>query len=656
MAPSAGYSILVLLIVLSGCALGSSTKTWQYEQLVKEPIVVSVADKDANLDTQQFKINIPEGSLAGAVSIVTPGSVPKISSNVMPLGAPLEISARDKPVRLDHLMTISVKVESGEIPKDVNPGDIYAVFYDGSKWEYFKPDKVDFQAGVVTFTTDHLTLFGTAKIPLEEYVKRRAHSETLAKVTQEKTDKVIDKLMEAAIDKTLKDGLGLDPESYKSKIMGSLMKKDEYKDMYDAIGEKDPAKFYEKMNELVGEALVENLPESQLTDAFKKFGDEKGEDYMKNLGEYVKAGSQAAGALAEGNYRQAVRYVGETFAKKFLAIQAARSVVEVMDYEIGLWKNDKIEAAYQAYKNGAEGNAFGYSVDKGDFEALWSQMRAIDERLEIEAVEKEKQIRLEGNAPLPSDREIQNIKDKVKADLKRMFEARAREDQEIEKREAELDKLFDAYKDADMFIDGLYRYSSSKYDLETRFDSLLSIRDRILRDTDGNPKGRKVTNTLIIMLTRALLSGTMEEGQKEYAELLKKEFGVGLEKAPVAAPLTRAPKAKGGHPVIASLTCSTSTASIVVSGGTPPYYSIWFASAGREQIIYQGTDTSITFTRSQLRDNGEGYWMFFTVKDAAGKDAVWLDEVGMPKTEFTCGTMYDGRMITAPSKFPYRSP
>jgi hypothetical protein len=54
-----------------------------------------------------------------------------------------------------------------------------------------------------------------------------------------------------------------------------------------------------------------------------------------------------------------------------------------------------------------------------------------------------------------------------------------------------------------------------------------------------------------------------------------------------------------------------------------------------------------------MRDNGESYWVFITVKDSADEYASWLDEVGFTKQEFTCGVLYNGTVLIVPVTFPY---
>ena len=126
---------------------------------------------------------------------------------------------------------------------------------------------------------------------------------------------------------------------------------------------------------------------------------------------------------------------------------------------------------------------------------------------------------------------------------------------------------------------------------------------------------------------------------------------------------TPTPKASN-HPVVESIGGPTSIAAwpaaggpykytLKITGGKPPYQVEWRGN----NIIYSGTGyESVDILRDQMRDNGEGYWVFITVKDSAGTYALWVDEVGFNKQEFTYGVLYNGTVMTVPATFPYKTP
>lgn len=66
------------------------------------------------------------------------------------------------------------------------------------------------------------------------------------------------------------------------------------------------------------------------------------------------------------------------------------------------------------------------------------------------------------------------------------------------------------------------------------------------------------------------------------------------------------------------------TYSLDVTGGSPPYTFTWMGDG--YQVIYEGTQyATVTIPTKDLRFNGEGYAIYLTVKDSAGKYAVAKD-------------------------------
>lgn len=529
-------AVAVAIIGLVTVFTISIGKTKKFDRPIPEPLVAESDNNPVNLgelSSKKVAVSIPGGTFKTKtnVTVVSPEEVVNIAKDHGKIVAvPFEISIGSGPTRLQHLVTITTIFDKSKLAKNSESASLRAAFFDGDSWRFIRPEKVDMEAGTLTFTTDHFTQFAAVQIPIEETIKQHAHSATLGQMAQEKMDEVMDEIMDKAVDGLLEKGLKMNSKQYKTKILASLLKKREYGDMVKALQDKDFGEYTQKMNALVGETLLEQLPKSELIDGLKKLGGLGDDDgIMESVGETAKVAGQAMGALAEGDMRGAAKYIGEAIADKFVVVQAAKAAVEVMQYEIDAWRDDKVEAAYEAYKNGKESNSYlGYNVDKGDFEAVWQQMRAIGERLEYEAVEKEEEIRRDGNAPPLSDREIEIIKGKVKINLKAMFESRAKKDAEVAKRDERNEELLKAYEKANLFDEGVFRYSREKYDIDTRIDSLLSIRETILNDLENNPKGKKPTDGDIVALTQAMLSGTMAEGKKLYAERLKRDFGVDL--------------------------------------------------------------------------------------------------------------------------------
>jgi hypothetical protein len=670
----AGFYLVSLVILVSlfstilvGCSNqnGASNQngTTSFDKAIKEPIQVDYTGQAAmvgDLTAALVQVQVPAGGLPAetkSITLTNPASVPGMSAQEASLiAAPVDVSVgADETVRLNQLLTVTLKFDTHKLPANTESGSLWASFYSNGKWQYFRPDKVDMTSGTMTFATDHLCLFGAVKVDIEERIKNISHSKAVASWVQKKTDKAVDSIAEKAVDQMLKNGLGLKEDSIKSKVLGSLLKDDEYATILEKYHKGDAEGFSQDLSVFVGKKIAENVDKSTLSSALTAVSSSKGVSY-------VAAGAKAAGALAEGNYRDAGRYIGETIANKYIIVQATKIVIKGMQYEIQSWTDSKLEAAFAAYRDGKESQSpFGYSVDAGDFNAVWTQMRGLQNKLQSDAIEKEKAIRLEGGQAPPTEAEMEIIRSKVKSDLEASFKQRLSQENEIKKQEADIANLIESYKKAHLLESPQFRYNDDN--LEIRLDNLLHFRDVILDDTANNPKGKKLTNDDIVILTQAYFSGSMEEGKKKYAELLLKNFGIGGA-APVSstpAPSTSKPTATGNHPIIQSFTGPTDSSvfkteatarySLKITGGTAPYKVTWFANM---QQIFSGKEyETADIPVNRIRFNGQGYFIYVMVEDSAGKQAEWIDSVGISHPEFTYGVV-NGTYDTEPH-FPYKS-
>ncbi len=520
----------------------ASQKAEQFGRPITEPLKATVSTQAValgDLGKHQVQVAIPAGTLASGavVTVVNPEKAPPMDSKTaISLGAPVSISIGDKPVRLKHLTTVILGIDKKSIPPGTDPAAIRVAYYNGKEWEYSKPDKVDLQTGSLTFTTDHFSLFQATKVDIKTRIAEKIHSETLADMAQEKLDDTVDKLAEQAIDHVLKDRLGIAEESKKFKVLSSLLKDDEYKDLYDNYKGGDVTKFIQTLNVFIGKKVAENVEDSELSSALGRLSKTAlGSVSSKEGVAYVESVSQAAAYVAEGNYRGAGEIIGGKIADEFLIYKAAKVSKELIQYRIDVWRDNKMEAAFKAFKNGASkttagGFDKGYDVDAGDFEGVWNQMVALQERLQHEAVEKEKALRRDLRLNPLTPAEEAKLRANVKTDMEKEFKKRRDTELEAEKREAELKKLVDAFEAKGLLDKGTggFRWATrpAEGELESRIDELLRCRDRIIRDTRNNPKGRKLTNDDIVTLTAALLSGSPAESKKLYTKFLGDMFGV----------------------------------------------------------------------------------------------------------------------------------
>jgi len=525
--------ILVASIFVSSCAGKSEGVAWKYQNKISQPLEVVASQQEVkagDLATHQFQLTIPANAFDSAIRITvqTPKEVPAVNSKEFtPIGAPVEVGGAA--TRLNQPAVLTFQVDKSKYASDLKAKSIWVAYYDGDKWTYFKPSSTDTAAGVVTYTTFHFSLFGAGKISVEERINQYAHSQALGKLAQDKVDDVVDEMVKNTVEYLLKKRMGLDDEaaenSIKFKIMSSLANDDEYKDLIDKFQEGDVTGFNETFNVFVGKKIAENLEDSMWKSTLE-FVSDSGTDL-------IKAASEAAGYAAEGQYLEAGRILGTQIAEEFMITKIIQSGVEIVQYNIDAWKDAEIEAAYKAYKNGADNKFFGYNVDAGDFDAVWNQMRGIATRLESEAVNREIARRESMGMPAPTDRDLDKVRAQVRENLKEQFENRLKSEAEIEKNEAKIKALVIKFQESRLLENAMYGYDDTYDDMESRLDKLFHLTQKILRDTgrkDWNltafTNEREISANDVIALIKAWYS---TNGREEYAKMLKERFKIGIE-------------------------------------------------------------------------------------------------------------------------------
>ncbi len=535
-----GFRLLSCLIIavflLSGCGGSSGDTNWEYEKTISNPLKATCSNSEVklgNLDKEGVEVTIPAGTFnqPTEVSLINPDKAPKYESKEMTgFGAPIEISAGEKPVRLQQPVTIKMKFNPAALGGgDLESGSLYLSYFNGKQWQYIKP-VVDRENNIMTFTTSHFSLFGQSKLTVDQRIEQYTKNKALADWAQDQSDEMTNAAAEKVIDHILQDKLGISDETTKGKVLGSLLKDDEWGGMLKNLANGDVEGFNQDLQVLAGKKIVENVPKSTLSKALGGLTSDFGT-------ETVAKASEAAGYLAEGRAKDAARILGEHIADQFMITTAGKIAVAAIENKIASWKNEEVEAAYKAYKDGAGSKVpwWGYQVEKGNFDDVWSQMGGAARQLEIEAIGAQEQVREDAGMPPLDEREKEKIRTMVYKDLKKQFEQRVKTDAEIEKKKAEYDLIMGMYKESGFIEKGRWGWEKG-YELEQRLDILTHFKDKLLRDTgrsfikDGNGHTKEAISVNELKLIAMNWFGTDDpaERQKKYVEYLKKEFGIVL--------------------------------------------------------------------------------------------------------------------------------
>ena len=514
-------------ILLSGGAV------WKYDKKIPTALTAtSGKEKEitlGDLKTNSVYIVLPKGTFDTdtAIELKTPDKVPNyIKSEMTPLGSPVEISAGDKPIRLNEKIKITMAYDPAILPKDTQVKKIRVLYYDGTNWESIRPVLVDLEKSQVVFESYHFSFFGLNKVDdetkiTEAWIKSAAFDKTLREGINAKSDFLANQVVDMMLKK-----MGISDESTKGKILADILKDDGYADVVKAYAAGDIVDGGQKVAALAGSKIVELVPESTLSKALGG---------VAGSAEDIAAAGKALGSLSAGQYKDAAKIIGEQIADKFLVVTAGKIAVQGVGAQIESWKNAEVEAAFQAYKNGANGAFWGYNVDKEDFDAVWIQMKGASRQLEIEAIAKENQIRTEAGMPALTEKEEESARAKVKESYRTQFATRIEKDAEIKKNEENLRTMVAAFKKADFFYGALAPAGLDKgLDYENTLDVLSHFMNKMMNDTnrfelstkEGLIMDKAISVSDIVQGARIYFSEP--DGKKQYGQYLKERFGINL--------------------------------------------------------------------------------------------------------------------------------
>lgn len=521
--------IFFAISALSGCGTQGEKKVSDYKIAIPEDIVAVVTPEEGatlgSLENNDVEVIVSSGTFDGEQSVLikTPESIPSNIDDQKLVGSPIEILAGENPVRLLDKTTVTFKYDKSLIPVDTDESAMRVAYYNGEQWDYIKPIAVDMEAGTMTFETYHFSLLAPKIADKVKMTEQFIHSQSLDNVIRDGVNNESDFVTDQIIAMTLSK-MGITDPDMQKKVFDKVASAEAYKEIYDLYQKGDVESASQKTALLAGSKIVEVVPASTLTDALGG---------VVGAADDVAKVAEAAGYAAEGQYKEAARIIGENIADKFLITTAGKIAVEVVDGQIQSWKNAEVDAAYQAYKKGANGYFWGYNVDPGNFNAVWDQMRGVGRQLEIEAIKKENEIRTAGGMPELSEREEALVRVRVKNAYQKQFEQRSEKEDIIKKEEDKLTMIFDAFEKADLMSNVLGPNGLDKgYTYETKLEMLHHFAQKMMRDigrqdvTEREFSDTQLSTNELAFAAKKYFSEP--DGKEKYEEYLKERFKISL--------------------------------------------------------------------------------------------------------------------------------
>lgn len=479
------FSILILVIVtaifLSGCQKndvssetpGASETLWQFEELIAEPISVITGKETVtlgDLTEHGIAITIPKGAFGEPTTITL--SHPKddvmVDTGVFkPDGSIYTFQIEGEQTRSDLPMILQISVDSQTLSEAEELGGYRGLHYNEVfGWTTMQPKEVNVKEGYVAYEMYHNFLTGAGELTREARIDQFSTEISKAQWAQSQIKDDIDVLTKQIVEEMIIGGF-----DEKNKNVIAHIANEVSKELEDSVT--DYAAMVRDINSGDYESLSINIAKKAGNSIAKALKDEVLGKTVKHIG----VASQAAGALVEGDIEGALEHYAIFVRDNSMIAKAGQLAIDSVDAKINNWKNEEIEKAYQIYIDGAESYLpWGYNVESGDFDSLWSQMRGVAHKIQSDALTRYAMIMNIHVDNIPRDK-ADELRTKARLDLKQQFEARQQQEREIEKFKENNDYVMERLEDW-----GMLRRGSSFYPWNMTIEQMLH---RIYGQIDG---------------------------------------------------------------------------------------------------------------------------------------------------------------------------
>lgn len=511
---------LAAIILMAGCS-----KPEEEVSEVAETEDVKSVEKEVNYvaetmlgeaDLDGASVLLPENTFDKNVSVTLEAVDDYVQENFHFIGNPISIKVEGQDaIRLNQPATIKIKVPQEQLISIENEEDVFAAYHNGSIWEYFVPDMVDLTNGYVQFSTYHFSDYAVVNLSRDEQLKYyagRMATNTWAKEDQEKN--FVAKF-EGYVNDMLSDAYGIENKETTRKIMQQLVKEIPYMGgMLVSAANGDELEFAENFSATVGKVILDqmeldgNIPGDVVT--------------------IVSTHSKVAGDLSEFDYEEALKDITKGLATAIISKNMVGKMMvagaEIIDVAITDWTDKSIEDAYQAYKNGAEGE-HGYDLDAGDYNELRKQMRGINHKIYSDAMKaycKRNKISINDL----SKAEEEKIRKETDIKLKDEFDNRIAKEKEINMQKEYHEKILKLFDERNLLTKGSFGYDV-EMSLEDRIERLYLSLGQILSHTDkkfttSRTAGENEISIEDVCKLLGVWYSDRTEGKPKYFEELKK--------------------------------------------------------------------------------------------------------------------------------------
>lgn len=472
-------AVLIAILLLSGC---SKPKENIAKESPKVPSDTKIIEQEVKQDSKAIvgeikklgaEIVLPENTFDEKV-VVKVEQITNLDSNGFDfISAPVSVMVKDKKtIRLNQPAKIIVSIPDDKLSLIDNEENIFAAYHNGESWEYFVPDKIDLTNKTVEFTTYHFSSYAVGKLSHDEQLKYYAERMATNNWGKEDQEKNFVAKFEGYVNDLVTDALGVERKETTRKVMQAMVKEIPYMGgMLVSAANGDEMEFAENFSSTLGKIVLDQM---------ELEGDVAG-DLVTIASTYGKT----AGDVSEVDYEEALKDITKGLATAIISKNIAGKMMvagaEIIDVAITDWKDKSIEDAYQAYKNGADGE-HGYNLDARDYEELRAQMRGINHKIYSDGIKAYCQ-RNKISIDKLSKQEEEKIRKEIDIKLKKEFDNRISKEGEVDKQKSQHEKILKIFSERNLLTKGSFGYDTSMT-LEDRIERLYLVMGQILSHTD----------------------------------------------------------------------------------------------------------------------------------------------------------------------------
>jgi len=466
-------AILFLLSISLIFSMGCNSKKEEKLKTMEQEVKTSQETTIGNANTDGVSLNLPKNTFDQDVVVTLESAELSSADGYEFLGKPISVNVKgQEKVRLNEPATVTIKIPSEQLGSIEREENVFAAYFNGENWEFFSPDSVNLKDGTAVFTTYHFSTYAIGKLSREEQLKYYANQMAANTWAKEEQEKNFVGKFEDYVNDMLSDAYGIENKETTRKILQTMVKEIPYMGgMLVSAANGDETEFAENFASAAGKVILDQM---------ELEGDAAGD-----LVTIASTHSKVAGDMSEDDYEEALKDITKGLATAIISKNLAGKMMvagaEIIDVAITDWRDKSIEDAFEAYKNGADGE-HGYDLNAGDFEQLKLQMRGISHKIYSDGIKSYLKRNKMSMGDLTKEQE-EAIRKDIDRKLKQEFDNRIAKESEVNKQKAYHEKILKMFEERGLLEEGSLGYEIGM-SLQDRIERLYLVMGKILSHTD----------------------------------------------------------------------------------------------------------------------------------------------------------------------------